>query len=133
MPPFPVLYYDEHVGEVREWFWTTREMTTRLAMRTPAERAMMRQEAGNEIVAWTRALAATRRAWQVLERRFREWKGAQYVAAKTKTDATKPPSDAAIEAAYRTRPEYQTLSAAVERAEEATSSLEGIVNALTIS
>lgn len=129
-PPFPVLYYDQDTGEVRDWFWANRDLLPRHSMASTQDRAQLRESVVNEIEAWSRALASTRRSWQALERRFREWKAAQFVAAKIAPKEGKPPSEAAIEAGYRTRPEYQTLSVAVERAEESTTALEGIVDAL---
>jgi hypothetical protein len=85
-----------------------------------------------EIQKWGRFSALTKRVWELEERRYRAWRSEFYLKAIDATDKPKEwkkPTEAVVEAMYRTQPEYHRLQARVERAEEAFNTAEGVLQA----
>lgn len=70
-----------------------------------------------QIAHWGRLVAQTKRVWQVHERKYRYWRSG--IELKLLTESEKKPSQAVIEAHYRTLPEYELFQTALEEAEEA--------------
>lgn len=85
-----------------------------------------------EIQKWGRLSALTKRVWEVEERIYRAWRSEFQLKVIDPTDKPKEwkkPTEATVEAMYRTQPEYHRLQAHVERAEEAYNTVEATLNA----
>lgn len=83
-----------------------------------------------EIQKWGRFSALAKRVWELEERRYRSWRSEFYLAAVDPADKPKDwkkPTEAGLEAMYRTQPDYHRLQARVERAEEAFNTVDGIL------
>lgn len=83
-----------------------------------------------QIQKWGRLESLARRVWQVAERKYRAWRSRFYLESLEKVDkGDKKPTQAVIEARYRSHPEYQKLQAEIERAEEAYNSAHALLDA----
>lgn len=82
-----------------------------------------------QIQKWGRLESLARRVWQVAERRYRAWRSRFYLESLEKKEDGKKPTQAVIEARYRSHPEYQELQAEIERAEEAYNSAHALLDA----
>lgn len=80
-----------------------------------------------EVAHWGRLAAQCKRVWEIHERRYRHWRST--VELKMLSEAEKKPTQAVIEATYRTMPEYDVFQTATEAAEEAYNSAMAIYGA----
>lgn len=83
-----------------------------------------------QVAHWGRLVAQTKRVWQVHERRYRHWRST--VELKLLTESEKKPTQAVIEATYRTLPEYELFQKALEEAEEAHNATTAIYEAFRV-
>jgi len=120
------IYSVSPEGAVAEWYPITGEVVRDLILyHFDVETQLSVVSA--QIMHWGRLTSQAQRVCEIEERKFRQWKAKQYLAGIEGQD--KKPSDKVLEAQYRTHPEYDVLSRAVERAAEAASSAQYVVDA----
>ncbi len=108
-------------GDVEPWYEVTDSIVGELVLREE-DLSTQVQSITAQIQFWGRLEAQSRRVWEVEERKYRQWRATQYLVSITPPvdDAKwKKPSEKAIEAMYRSHPEYEGLQVKIERAEEA--------------
>lgn len=142
IPPFRVDAVDDSTGELRPWFYGSPADLFPLQFVDEMDRYRLQAATALMIARWSRAAAATKRAWQVRDRQLREWKSAQTVALstpppgaaveddedpKSKKKGWKAPPQWQVEASYRAMPDYTRLNVMVEQAEEAHQSCLGVL------
>lgn len=121
----------EPTGEVRPWYNVTGEIVRDLVVYESNLSEQVQIVAG-QIAHWGRLAAQAKRVWEIEERGFRRWKAAQVLAASEPPEnesGWKKPSEAKIEAMYRTNEQYAVWSKRVERAEEAFNAASAILEA----
>ena len=133
MEPFNIQAVNAK-GEPQPWYSVTGEIVRDLVIYEPTLAEQV-QAIAAQIAHWGRLAAQSKRVWEIEERRFRSWKAERVLELSEPPDdpelakVWKKPSEAKIEATYRTDPDYEVQSARVERAEEcfnaATAILEG--------
>ena len=96
-----------------------------------------------QVAHWARLAAQAKRVWEIEERDYRIWRSGREVFyhtepdegqekrgwARTKTGAPKKPANDMIDSLIRTEPAYREWQNRIERAEEACTSAEGILEA----
>jgi hypothetical protein len=121
-------------GAPQPWYVVTGDIVRELVIYEPTLAEQV-QSIAAQLGHWGRLAAQAKRVWEIEERAFRQWKATQVLALSEPPDnpeqarVWKKPSEARIEAAYRTSGAYADWSARVERAEEAFNAATAIVEA----
>lgn len=121
-------------GSPQPWYTVTGEIVRELVI-TEHGLAEQVQAIAAQLAHWGRLAAQAKRVWEIEERGFRAWKAARVIELSDPPDnpdeakVWKKPTEARIEAAYRTAEGYAERSARVERAEEAFNASTAIVEA----
>jgi hypothetical protein len=111
-------------GTVEPWY----EVTGLIVKDLVIEEATLGQQVqtiGAQITHWGRLAAQCKRVWEIEERDYRRWRDYQILkmveppANPEPAKVWKKPSEAVIEATYRTDPDYVKWNQKIERAEEA--------------
>ena len=125
LDPFTIQQVDPS-GNPSPWMQVTGPAIVAALVISPNLRAQVDAIAA-EIAHWGRLCAQTKRVWQIHERRYRHWRST--VELKLLTEHEKKPTQAVIEATYRTMPAYDVFQTAIEEAEEAFSASQTIYEA----
>ena len=111
-------------GSVKPWYEVTGLIVKDLVIDEVAL-AQQVQTIAAQITHWGRLAALAKRVWEIEERDYRRWRDYQFlkmIEPPVEEDAAKKwkkPTEAAIEATYRTDPGYVKWQSRIERAEEA--------------
>lgn len=119
LPPFNV-YQVKPDGTVSPWYEVTGAIVLDLAIR---EEILHQQVSaiGAQIGHWGRLAAVAKRVWEVEERGYRQWRDRvilEVITPPAGDEKWKKPTEAVIEATYRSRPDYAVWQEKIERAEE---------------
>lgn len=124
LEPFEIQSIDPS-GNPQPWYTVTGDIVRDLVIYEHSL-AVQVQSTPAQIAHWGRHVAQAKRIWEIEERGFRTWKARQVLAASEpppenseEAKVWKKPTEAKIEALYRTHEDYAKWSARVERAEEA--------------
>jgi hypothetical protein len=111
-------------GSAEPWYEVTGAIVRDLVL-DEATLAQQVQTIAAQITHWGRLAAQAKRVWEIEEREYRRWRDYQILKclevpkeAEART-VWKKPSEAVIEATYRTNPKYVDFNIRIERAEEA--------------
>ncbi len=114
-------------GEPEDWWTVEPASLVGMVILNPTTLHQSILDMGVYIMEWSRHVARAQRIWEIHERRRTVWKAAQLVEGKEK-DPKAP--QWMLEAAYRQHPDYERLSANVDRAAEAHNCAQAVVDAL---
>lgn len=114
-------------GTVAPWYTVTGDIARDIVIREDALAAQVEAVAA-QVMHWGRHAALAKRVWEIEEREYRVWKAQRYLETLKNAEGKKP-TEAFIEATYRTHPEYGPRATRVERAEEAFNAAQAILEA----
>lgn len=123
--PFDI-YAVKADGTVAPWYTVTGDIVRDVVIREDSLAAQV-EAVSAQVLHWGRHAALAKRVWEIEEREYRVWKAQRYLEAVK--GAEKKPTEAVIEATYRTHPEYSIKAARVERAEEAFNAATAVLEA----
>lgn len=118
------IYAIQADGGVQPWYEVTGLIVKDLVL-DEVTLGQQVQTIAAQITHWGRLAAQAKRVWEIEERNYRRWRDYCFlkaIEAPTEPEAAKgwkKPTEAAIEASYRTDPEYVKHQSKIERAEEA--------------
>lgn len=129
--PFTIQQIDTTTGTPSPWAQVTGPSILRDVVINPHSLRDQVDTISGFIAHWGRLVAQTRRVWQVHDRRYRHWRSTieLQVLKEGIEGLDKKPTVAAIEAHYRSLPEYAVMQTAIEDAEEAYNSAVAIFEA----
>ena len=141
MEPFQIYSIGSN-GDVKPWYEVTGAIIQDLVLRDQ-DIAMQVQMIAAQIAHWARMVTQCRRVWEIEQHNYRIWRSERFLYywespagddekpgwTKTAKGDPKAPTKEKIEALYRTDPDYVMWQIAIERAGEATSSAQGILDA----
>lgn len=111
-------------GGIQPWYEVTGLIVKDLVL-DEVTLAQQVQTIAAQITHWGRLAAQAKRVWEIAEREYRRWRDYQVLkmieppANPELAKGWKKPTEAIIEATYRTDPEYVKYQVGIERAEEA--------------
>lgn len=121
----PFNIYAIHAGgEIKPWYEVTGAIVKDLVI-DEVQLGTQVQTISAQVTHWGRLAAQAKRVWEIEEREYRRWQSYQILQMiEPPADAAarkewKKPTEAVMEATYRTQPDYVKHQERIERAEEA--------------